>query len=83
MSEGQQSCSSEERGKQVKIKTNVKAGGMQINHNQSGLALKTAVKAGGTFLNHNQSGLTVKTALKAGRIATNHNQNIATRTPRK
>ena len=37
------------------IKTNVKAGGMSLNHNQGGLAVKSAVKAGGTFLNHNQT----------------------------
>ena len=37
------------------IKTNVKAGGLNWNHNQSGLAVKSAVKAGGFQINHNQT----------------------------
>ena len=37
------------------IKTNVNAGGITLNHNQSGLAVKSTVKAGGLRLNHNQS----------------------------
>lgn len=40
----------------MKLKTNVKAGGVSFNHNQStGLKLKTSVKAGGVSLNHNQT----------------------------
>ncbi len=39
----------------MKTKTNVKAGGLMMNHNQSGLRVKTNVKAGGLILNHNQS----------------------------
>ena len=41
------------------IKTNVKAGGGALNHNQSGIAVKSTVKAGlgggGSYLNHNQT----------------------------
>ena len=44
----------------MKDKTNVKAGGRSLNHNQSGLAVKSQVKAGGRSANHNQSGLAVK-----------------------
>ncbi len=46
----------------MKTKTNVKAGALAPNHNQSALAVKTRVKAGGLSPNHNQSGLRVKTA---------------------
>ena len=35
------------------IKTNVKAGGVHLNHSQGGLKLKSAVKAGGVKANHN------------------------------
>ena len=37
------------------IKSKVNAGGFQLNHNQSGLAMKSKLKAGGFQLNHNQS----------------------------
>jgi len=58
----------------MKIKTNVKAGRIVANHNQTvvhGLKVKTGVKAGGVTLppNHNQTaarGLKVKTGVKAG-----------------
>ena len=56
----------------MKIKTNVKAGGLSINHNQTisrGLKVKTNVKAGGLSANHNQTtarGLRVKSGVKAG-----------------
>ena len=46
----------------MKTKTNLKAGAITSNHNQSGLAIKTRVKAGALSPNHNQSGLRVKTA---------------------
>jgi hypothetical protein len=55
----------------MKIKTNVKAGGRDLNHNQTmarGLKVMTSVKAGGSF-NHNQKvarGLKVRTSVKAG-----------------
>ena len=41
----------------MKTKTNVKAGALSPNHNQSGIAVKTRVKAGALSPNHNQSGL--------------------------
>jgi len=59
----------------MKIKTNVKAGVMQLQHNQTvahGLKVKTNVKAGlagDTGGQHNQTmarGLKVKTGVKAG-----------------
>ncbi|MGH9755220.1 MAG: hypothetical protein ACREA2_20775 [Blastocatellia bacterium] len=57
----------------MKVKTNIKAGGLSINHNQTlsrGLKVKTNVKAGGFGCgNHNQTmarGLKVKTNVKAG-----------------
>ena len=62
----------------MKVKSNIKAGGLQINHNQTvskGLRVKSSVKAGtmGGFYgnNHNQtiaksSGLRVKSSVKAG-----------------
>jgi hypothetical protein len=56
----------------MKIKTNAKAGGIHLNHNQ-GLKLKTQVKAGGINLNHSQ-GLKLKTQVKAGGIHLNHNE---------
>lgn len=46
----------------MKIKTNLKAGGVYTNHNQTpagrtntGLKVKTQVKAGGLFGNHSQT----------------------------
>jgi len=42
----------------MKIKTNVKAGGLTLNHNQTavrGLRVKSNVKAGGLTQNHNQT----------------------------
>ena len=56
----------------MKVKTNVKAGAIATNHNQTvsrGLKVKTKVKSGGINLNHNQTaarGLKVKTNVKAG-----------------
>ena len=76
----------------MRIKTNLKAGGLQFNHNQtvtSGLKVKSNVKAGasnGTInvgsgrSNHNQTvarGLKVKSNVKAGGIQFNHNQTVA------
>jgi hypothetical protein len=59
----------------VKIKTNVKAGEMPPNHNQTmacGLKVKSGVKAGEHSNQHNQTmarGLKVKTGVKAGQNA--------------
>lgn len=40
----------------MKIKTNLKAGSLTANHNQSSaLKVKTSVKAGSLSQNHNQS----------------------------
>ncbi len=48
----------------MKVKTNLKAGGLAINHNETlvrdipkarGLKVKTHLKAGGMFLNHNET----------------------------
>jgi hypothetical protein len=46
----------------MQVKTNVKAGGVNINHNQTlardrakGLRVKTNAKAGGIGVNHNQT----------------------------
>jgi hypothetical protein len=61
----------------MKIKSNVKAGGLSINHNQTisrGLKVKTNVRGGvwgNPATNHNQTtarGLKVKTNVKAGLI---------------
>jgi hypothetical protein len=48
----------------MKVKTSVKAGGLNVNHNQvqvcatpptgAGLKVRTTVKAGGLWVNHNQ-----------------------------
>jgi hypothetical protein len=42
----------------MKTKTNIKAGGTTLNHNETlvrGLRVKTNVKAGGQGLNHNET----------------------------
>jgi hypothetical protein len=60
----------------MKIKTNVKAGRLSANHNQTvarGLKVKTNVKAGDWTNQHNQTvahGLKVKTGVKAGQSDT-------------
>jgi hypothetical protein len=59
----------------MNTKTNLKAGAITSNHNQThatGLRVKTQVKAGG--YQHNQSGLPVKSRVKAGGVGQNHNQ---------
>ena len=70
----------------MRIKSNVKAGGKNLNHNQtisSGLRIKSNVKAGTDqgriMMNHNQTlrALRVKSNVKAGRLTMNHNQSIA------
>ena len=54
----------------LKIKTNVKAGGLNAqNHNQMAVKVKTNVKAGGlNTQNHNQTTLKVKSGIKAGEV---------------
>ena len=58
------------------IKTNVKAGGLNIQHNET-LAVRSDVKAGGILPNHNET-LTVRSDLKAGALCrycnANHNE---------
>jgi hypothetical protein len=44
----------------MKIKTNIKSGGLSSNHNQAmirarGLKIRTSVKSGGFSSNHNQT----------------------------
>jgi len=56
----------------MKVKTNLKAGGVSAQHSQTvarGLKVKTGVKAGATSFQHNQTvarGLKVKTNVKVG-----------------
>ena len=40
----------------MRVKSSVKSGGIQFNHNQTvgGLRVKSSVKAGGRSLNHSQ-----------------------------
>lgn len=66
----------------MQVRTNVKAGGHQSNHNQilihtSCVRVKSGHKAGGSSLNHSQSlinskPLRVKTNVKAGILSFNH-----------
>ena len=55
----------------MKIKTQVKAGALFANHNQTtaSVKIKTQVKAGG-WTNHNQAtaGVKIRTSVKAGGI---------------
>jgi hypothetical protein len=46
----------------MQVKTKIKAGGLNINHNETlvkaaptGLKVKTKIKAGGVMLNHNET----------------------------
>src|SRR5437762_1397909 len=73
----------EKRRTVMQIRTNVKAGGQSLNHNQTmlresakGLRVKTSLKAGGQTINHNQTMLRVKGGVKAGGISNNHNQTL-------
>lgn len=67
----------------MKIRSNVKAGALSANHNQTakGLRVKSNVKAGNNgriISNHNQTlkGLRVRSSVKAGGIRWNHNQTV-------
>jgi hypothetical protein len=47
-----------ERSRAMKVQTQIKAGGIGLNHNQTlvrSLKAQTQVKAGGIGLNHNQT----------------------------
>jgi len=65
----------------MKIETNVKAGEITLNHNQTAarsLKVRSKVKAGG-MPNHNRAvanGLKVKSGVKAGIMQNQHNQNV-------
>jgi hypothetical protein len=67
----------------MKVKTNVKAGGVSAQHNQTvarGLKVKTGVKAGDGEMQHNQTmarGLKVKTGVKVGGVQMQHSQTMA------
>lgn len=58
------------------IKTNVKAGALIPNHNET-LAVRSDVKAGALLPNHNET-LAVRSNVKAGEggLATNHNESF-------
>jgi hypothetical protein len=60
----------------MKIRTQTKAGGIGINHNQAKtVKRRTGVKAGGLGAQHNQAKAKKrKTGIKAGGIGPNHNQ---------
>lgn len=65
----------------MKIRTELRAGGKSLNHNQT-LAVRSALKAGRMgWSNHNET-LAVRTTLKAGRRGAdvNHNETLAVRT---
>jgi hypothetical protein len=51
----------------MKIRTQLKAGGLSSTNHNEALAVRTALKAGGVSLNHNETQQT-RSGLKAGRI---------------
>jgi hypothetical protein len=53
----------EEGGQIMKVKTNLKAGGTSLNHNE-------------TLVRDKAKGLRVKTHLKAGMLSANHNETL-------
>jgi len=61
------------------IRTQVKAGGVEAQHNEA-LQVRSAVKAGAGYLNHNEA-LQVRSALKAGGKSLNHNEALRTGSP--
>ena len=65
----------------MRVKTNVKAGIITMNHNQAvkGLRVRSSVRAGIITPNHNQTvkGLRVKSSVKAGIVTVNHSQAVA------
>jgi hypothetical protein len=60
------------------IRTQVKAGGGQVQHNEA-LRVRSTVKAGGKSLNHNEA-LKVRSTVKAGGLSsTNHSEALKIR----
>jgi hypothetical protein len=59
----------------MKVKTQVKAGGLQFNHNQTLVRDRTPATAGPRPQGRRQ-GLKVKTQVKAGGLGYNHNQTL-------
>jgi hypothetical protein len=59
----------------MKVKTQVKAGGLNLNHNQTLLRNRVRTTAGSRPQGKRQS-LKVKTQVKAGGLALNHNQTL-------
>lgn len=50
----------------MEIRTNVKAGGRYVNHNESASAVvvRTSVRAGGQDLQHNESAVSARAAIR-------------------
>ena len=72
------------------IRTQLKAGGIQVNHNEAlqvrsnivwsrAMAVRTQLRAGKLSANHNEV-LQVRSALKAGGTFLNHNETLQVRT---
>ena len=59
----------------MKVKTQVKAGGRVLNHNQRLVRVQAQAMAGSRPQGKRQS-LKVKTQVKAGALAYNHNQTL-------
>jgi hypothetical protein len=64
--------STEQGAERMKVRTHLKAGGMNMQHNEA-LRVRTAIKAGGLNQNHNEA-LRVRSAVKAGGFTQNHNE---------
>jgi hypothetical protein len=59
----------------LKIRANIKAGGLGGNHNRAGLRVKAAMKAGGLGGNHNRSALRIRSGVTAGfSLVQNHSR---------
>jgi hypothetical protein len=56
------------------IRTQLKAGGSNLNHNEA-LQVRTSLKAGGTTYQHNES-LRVRSTIKAGGQELQHNETL-------
>jgi hypothetical protein len=66
--------SSTNHNETLKLRTALKAGGVNLGNHNEALQVRTALKAGGVQPNHNEA-LQVRTTLKAGGLsATNHNE---------